>query len=115
MGHHRTDRAMVGKRTAAGAGHAVSRALPARAPRPDSIRVEGHRQQPPRTVLLADAHGTEAVYRRAHAVAAHVPRGEPRPRCHDEQLGHIMGWITEGWRRMRSIGRRETLERGLDE
>ncbi len=26
-----------------------------------------------------------------------------------------MGWITEGWRRIRSIGRRDTLERGLDE
>ena len=41
--------------TAARAGHALSGALSARAAGAHSIRVEGHREQPPRPVLLVDA------------------------------------------------------------
>ena len=48
-------------------------------------------------------------------MAPHVARGQPRARGDAEQLRTIMGRIAEGWKWVRSIGRRRALEDGLDE
>src|SRR5262245_15635411 len=80
LGYYRTHRTMVRERASVGAGHAVSRALPPRTSGPDSIRVEGHGEQSPRTVLLVDPPRPSAFQRRTGAVAAHLPRRQPGAR-----------------------------------
>ena len=57
-----------------------------------------------------------AAERRARAVAPHVPRGQPCARRHHRIVEpHDETGSHEGWRWIRSIGRRHALERGLDE
>src|SRR5260370_32154325 len=77
--------------------------------------MEGPREQAPRALLLADAPWPPAFQRRARAVAPHVSRGQPGARGDHEQLRSTMRWITDGWQRIRSVGRRDALESGLDE
>src|SRR6185436_10122902 len=97
-----------------GPGHALSGALPARTAGPDPVRVAGHRKQPPRPLLRADARGPPPFQRRARAVAAHVPRGQSGAR-RDRHLRRVMRRAAEIWNWIRSIARRDRLERRLGE
>src|SRR5713101_2808856 len=77
--------------------------------------MEGHREQSPCAVLLTDTRGTPALQPRAHAMAPHVSRDQFSARGGHGIARGVMRGIKEAWRRIRSLGRRSSIERGLDE
>src|SRR5262245_6753316 len=115
MGHQPSPALPLRRNPAGQRGLALPRAPQARAGGLDPRRVEDHREQPPRQVLLADPPRTEAARNRnrelAEALLRHLAR---RPAFRGLTMRIAHWWYTFPLR-LRSIFRHGRVEDEMDE